>query len=168
MSDSSPIAILPHTDKSWHQSGSQLLFGRMYHSWFPSTWTHQILGAPNINFAVAAQFYCGLHATYSFWQSPSKCCRAMSSCHKVILSWWLIVYKSTSITILLILLTLVVVSQFGQWCLDFGSIVASGLPGRASQWTVTVAGQCCPHWLVPSPLLHTALTTGSMRAQLTE
>jgi len=75
----------------------------------------------------------------------SKCCRDMSSCYKLILSWWLIVYKSTSITTLLILLTLVVVSQFWQWCLDFGLIVASGLPGRASQRTVTVAGQCCPH-----------------------
>jgi hypothetical protein len=56
ISDTSPSTILLNADKSWHQNSAHLPFGETYHSWFTSTWAHQILGA-NINTAFTEHLY---------------------------------------------------------------------------------------------------------------
>jgi hypothetical protein len=60
VSASSPSAILLHADKSWHQNSAHLPFGATYHTWFPSTWAWQILGA-NINTAFSEHLYNCIH-----------------------------------------------------------------------------------------------------------
>jgi hypothetical protein len=62
MSASSPSAILLHADKSWHQNCAHLPFGATYHTWFPSTWARQFLGA-NINTAFSEHFIDSLMTT---------------------------------------------------------------------------------------------------------
>jgi hypothetical protein len=58
ISDASPSAILLHADKSWHQNSAHLSFGATYHSWFPSTWACQILGANIITARTFVQQHC--------------------------------------------------------------------------------------------------------------
>ena len=60
ISATSPTAILLHADKSWHHNSSHLPFGATYHSWFPSTWARQMLGA-NINSTFSEHIYDCIH-----------------------------------------------------------------------------------------------------------
>jgi hypothetical protein len=60
ISASSPSAILLHADKSWHQNSAHLPFGATYHTWFPSSWVRQLLGA-NINTAFSKHLYNCIH-----------------------------------------------------------------------------------------------------------
>jgi hypothetical protein len=60
VSASLPSAILLHADKSWHQNSAHLPFGATYHTWFPSTWARQTLGA-NINTAFSEHLYNCIH-----------------------------------------------------------------------------------------------------------
>jgi hypothetical protein len=76
VSASLPSAILLHPDKSWHQNSAHLPFGATYHTWFPSTWAQQILGA-NINTAFSEHLYNVTH-------KPTKLCNSAHihiSCH---------------------------------------------------------------------------------------
>jgi hypothetical protein len=59
-----PSAILVHADKSWHQNSAHLPFGATYHTWFPSTWAQQILGA-NMNTAFLEHLYNCIHTPKS-------------------------------------------------------------------------------------------------------
>jgi len=43
-STSAPSAIFARPDKSWNHTCPHISFSDSYHSWFPSMWTHQILG----------------------------------------------------------------------------------------------------------------------------
>ena len=60
VSPASPSAILSHADKSWHQNSSHSPFGATYHSWFPSTWARQILGA-SVNAAFSERLCARIH-----------------------------------------------------------------------------------------------------------
>jgi hypothetical protein len=62
-STASPVAVLHHADISWAQHHSHIPFGHTYHSWFPSTWARQVLGA-NINYALASHLYAAIRKTY--------------------------------------------------------------------------------------------------------
>jgi hypothetical protein len=62
-SDATPTPIAHRADTSWAREAAHIPFGGTHHSWFPSTWARQILGA-NGNHAIAAHLYASIRRTY--------------------------------------------------------------------------------------------------------
>jgi hypothetical protein len=55
-SKSAPFALTVRADRSWSRTAQRLPFGRTYHSWFPTNWARQVLGA-TINSVFAKHLY---------------------------------------------------------------------------------------------------------------
>lgn len=76
-SAASPSAALRHADKSWSHNSSRLPFGATCHSWLPSTWARQILGA-NINSAFS-EFMCHcMHRPTQSTPAPAACAHPLA------------------------------------------------------------------------------------------
>jgi len=58
-------------DRSWSQSSPHLNFGKKYLSWFPSSWSRQVLGG-TINLAYVQHLYTSIRKDYTPGPSRQK------------------------------------------------------------------------------------------------
>jgi hypothetical protein len=64
MSPAAPTGLSHRADQYWSRNSPHLPFGNTYHSWFPTKWIRQTLGA-NINLTFAQHSYCSIHKNYT-------------------------------------------------------------------------------------------------------
>jgi hypothetical protein len=64
MSPAAPTGLSHRANQYWVRNLPHLPFGNTYHSWFPTNWIRQTLGA-NINLTFAQHLYCSIHKNYT-------------------------------------------------------------------------------------------------------
>jgi hypothetical protein len=64
MSPAAPTGLSHHANQYWSRNLPHLSFGNTYHSWFPTNWIRQTLGA-NINLTFAQHLYGCIHKNYT-------------------------------------------------------------------------------------------------------
>jgi hypothetical protein len=64
MSPATPTGLSHRVDQYWSRNSPHLPFGNTYHSWFPTNWIQQTLGA-NINLTFAQHLYRSIHKNYT-------------------------------------------------------------------------------------------------------